>query len=158
MTVARAVMGAAVSRDGYIADDQDGVGPLFDRYGNGDVAWAFPGSPAESHSTRATADFMRAQYPSIGAVVIGRRLFDLTNGWNGVPAAGEIDSQALRLGLIDEVLMDLVPVVLGSGRPSFATGATNPPIQLSNPTRVVPGDRVTLLVDDVATSRGSDGP
>ena len=38
MTVGRAVMGAAVSRDGYIADDQDGVGPLFDRYGNGDVA------------------------------------------------------------------------------------------------------------------------
>jgi dihydrofolate reductase len=207
MTVGRAVMGAAVSLDGYIADDQDGVGPLFDWYGNGDVAWAFPGSPAESHSTRATADFMRAQYPSIGAVVIGRRLFDLTNGWNGVPAAGdhvvvvtheppdswehldtapftfvdgveagvatahalagerivdvaagEIGSQALGLGLIDEVVMNLVPVVFGSGRPFFATGATNPPIQLSNPTRVVPGDRVTHLVYDVATSRGSDGP
>jgi dihydrofolate reductase len=25
----------------------------------------------------------------VAAVVIGRRLFDLTNGWNGVPAAGE---------------------------------------------------------------------
>ena len=28
-------------------------------------------------------------YPRIGAVVIGRRLFDLTDGWDGVPAAGD---------------------------------------------------------------------
>jgi dihydrofolate reductase len=35
------------------------------------------------------ADFMRSQYRGMAAVVIGRRLFDLTNGWNGKPAAGE---------------------------------------------------------------------
>ena len=28
---------ATVSLDGFIADDNDGVGPLFDWYGNGDV-------------------------------------------------------------------------------------------------------------------------
>jgi hypothetical protein len=32
---------------------------------------------------------MQAVYPRIGAVVIGRRVFDLTDGWCGVPAAGE---------------------------------------------------------------------
>ena len=79
----------ASSLDGFIADDNDGVGPLFDWYGNGDVTWAFEGSSGESRSTQASADFMRSQYRDVAAVVIGRRLFDLTNGWNGVPAAGE---------------------------------------------------------------------
>jgi dihydrofolate reductase len=32
---------------------------------------------------------MRAHHANVAAVVIGRRLFDLTNGWNGQPAAGE---------------------------------------------------------------------
>ena len=40
-------MGAAVSLDGFIADDSDEVGPLFDWYGNGDVAWSFPGTDRE---------------------------------------------------------------------------------------------------------------
>jgi hypothetical protein len=36
----KTVMGAVVSLDGFIADaDDDGVGPLFDWYGNGDVTW-----------------------------------------------------------------------------------------------------------------------
>jgi hypothetical protein len=82
-------MGAVVSLDGFIADDNDGVGPLFDLYDNGDVTRSFPGSYGESRSTQASADFMRSQYRDLGVVVIGRRLFDLTNGWNGKPAAGE---------------------------------------------------------------------
>jgi hypothetical protein len=35
-------MGAVVSLDGFIADDRDGVGPLFDWYGNGGVASGRP--------------------------------------------------------------------------------------------------------------------
>jgi hypothetical protein len=72
-----------------MADDQDGVGPLFDWYGNGEVAWSFEGSDGESRSTQASADFMRSHYENLAVVVIGRRLFDLTNGWDGKPAAGE---------------------------------------------------------------------
>jgi hypothetical protein len=30
----KTIMGAVVSLDGYIADDRDQVGPLFDWYGN----------------------------------------------------------------------------------------------------------------------------
>jgi dihydrofolate reductase len=37
-------------------------------------------------------------------------------------AGGQIGSQALRLGLIDQVVVNQVPVVFGSGRPFFATG------------------------------------
>ncbi len=43
----KTIMGAIVSLDGFMADDNDGVGPLFDWLGN------------------------------------------ITNGWNGKPAAGE---------------------------------------------------------------------
>ena len=79
-----------MSLDGYIADVDDGFGPLFDWLGNGDVEWTW----TESHedvlrTTQASRDFMREVYPQIGVVVIGRRLFDLTDGWDGVPAAGD---------------------------------------------------------------------
>ena len=65
-------------------------------------------------------------------------------------AAGQIGGQALRLGLIDQVVVNLVPVVLGSGRPFFATGTLADPILFDNPSQVVQGDRVTHLVYDVA--------
>jgi dihydrofolate reductase len=197
----KAIMGAAaVSLDGFIADDNDGVGPLFDWLGNGDVAWSFPGSDDEVRTTRASADFMMSHYRDVAAVVIGRRVFDLTNGWNGKPAAGEhvfvvthepptdwehadtapftfvdgveeaiaaarefaggrdvdvaageIGGQALKLGLVDQVVVNQVPVVFGSGRPFFATGGpAEQPLRLENPTTIVPGDRVTHLVYDVS--------
>jgi dihydrofolate reductase len=201
----RTVMGAVVSLDGYIAFADDTVGPLFDWYGNGDVEWSF--TEDDSHqcrTTQASMDFMKAVYPSIGAVVIGRRLFDHTDGWSGVPAAGdhvfvvthspptdwkytatapftfvpegvaaaiaraqevagpdrvvdvgagEIGGQALRLGLIEQVVMNVVPVVFGSGRPFFGGMGPGETITLENPSRVVQGDRVTHLLYDVARDR-----
>ena len=67
-------------------------------------------------------------------------------------AAGEIGGQALRLGLIDQVVVNLVPAVFGSGRPFFATGPLEDPILLDNPSQIIRGDRVTHLVYDVATN------
>jgi hypothetical protein len=43
----------------------------------------------------------------------------------------------------------VVPVVFGSGRPFFATGTLPEPLELENPTTIVPGDRVTHLAFDV---------
>ena len=37
-------------------------------------------------------------------------------------------------------------MVFGSGRPVFATAGLAEPLRLENPTRIVPGDRVTNLV------------
>jgi dihydrofolate reductase len=195
----KTVMGAVVSLDGFMADDNDGVGPLFDWLVNGDVAWSFPGGDGELQTTQASADFMLDVYGDMAANVIGRRLFDLTNGWDGVPAAGEhvfvvthqpptdwehagtapftfvdgvekaiaaakefagdrvvdvaagqIGGQALKLGLIDQVVVNVVPVVFGSGRPFFATGDLTAPLLLQNPTTIVAGDRVTHLLYDVS--------
>jgi dihydrofolate reductase len=196
----KTIMGAAaVSLDGFIADDNDEVGPLFDWLGRGDVSWRLPGSQDEARSTQASADFMTSRYGNTAANVIGRRLFDLTSGWSGRPAAyehvfvvthqpttdwehaatapftfidgveraiaaarefagerdidvaaGQIGGQALELGLIDQVVMNVVPVVLGSGRPFFASGGLSEPLRLANPTTIVRGDRVTHLVYDVS--------
>jgi dihydrofolate reductase len=56
-------------------------------------------------------------------------------------AAGQIGGQVLELGLIDEVVVNQVPVVFGSGRPFFATGGLAEPLMFENPTTIVQGDR-----------------
>jgi dihydrofolate reductase len=64
------------------------------------------------------------------------------DGWIGV-AGGDIVRQLLDLGLVDEIRVDLVPVVLGKGVPFFGEIA-NAPIALDDP-EVTEGDRVTHL-------------
>jgi dihydrofolate reductase len=59
--------------------------------------------------------------------------------------AGTIARQCLELGLIDEVVVDLVPVVLGEGRPFFGK-LSLADVPLGDPTTCVQGDRVTHLV------------
>jgi dihydrofolate reductase len=201
--MARTVMSAIVSLDGYIADDDDGVGPLFDWFGNGDVEWTLGDTARPFRSTQASVDFMRELSGRSACEVIGRRLFDLTNGWNGVPAdgehvfvvtheaptgweyldsapftfvtegvaaaierarefagpdrdvsvmPGEIGGQALRLGLIDQVVMNVVPTVFGSGRPFFGAMGPGEKVLLEDPSRTVHGKRVTHFVYDVRRS------
>ena len=76
------VMHNVVSVDGYIADGNDDVGPLFQWYFNGDAELADGGSFKVS---RASAGYVRPMWDSIGSMVIGRHLFDLTNGWTARP-------------------------------------------------------------------------
>ena len=64
--------------------------------------------------------------------------------------AGTIAGQCLQLGLLDAVAIDLVPVVMGGGRPFFA-GLTVDDVLLGDPLVCVQGNRVTHLV--YATSR-----
>jgi len=47
-------------------------------------------------------------------------------------------------------VINLVPVLLGSGRRFFASGGPAGPLRLENPTTIVRGDRVTHLVYDVS--------
>jgi dihydrofolate reductase len=182
------VMHNVVSVDGFIADADDRVGPLFDWYGNGDVPIVEDGPFRVS---RASAEYVQAMWAGIGSMVIGRHLFDTTNGWEGSPpagehvvvvshrprpdgwhpeasyyfaddvteaitkarelagprtvavAAGDVGGQALALGLIDEVAMDVVPVVFGSGKRYF--GSVSAQHLLEDPHTVIQGDRVLHL-------------
>ena len=75
-----------VSVDGFIADAKDQVGPLFDWYVNGDVEIIDGG---EVKVSQASANYVKTMWAGIGSLVIGRHLFDTTNGWEGVPPAGD---------------------------------------------------------------------
>jgi dihydrofolate reductase len=65
--------------------------------------------------------------------------------------AGTIARQCLELGLLDAVAVDLVPVVMGQGRPFFGELATGD-VPLGDPVTCVQGDRVTHLVLPVTGS------
>ncbi len=58
-------------------------------------------------------------------------------------AAGDVGGQALARGLVDEVAMDVAPVVLGSGKRYF--GSIETQHLLEDPHVVVQGDRVLHL-------------
>src|SRR5439155_15523386 len=85
----KVIIQASMSLDGYIADPSDSVGPLFDWYGSGDVEVTGADPDRVFRVSAASADYLREVWANIGALVIGRRLFDLTNGWDGRPAVGE---------------------------------------------------------------------
>jgi dihydrofolate reductase len=60
-------------------------------------------------------------------------------------AGGTIARQCLELGLLDELAVDLVPVVMGEGNRPFFGRMTSEDILLDNPTTCIQGDRVTRL-------------
>lgn len=183
-----------MSLDGYIAYENGHVGPLFDWYGNGDVE-VVTGDGKRTHRLSAvSAEHVRRGDEEAGAYVIGRKLFDFTQGWGGVSPSGphvpvfvvthtkpdgwprpdanftivldgiesavaqataaagdkvvgvagpNLVQQCLNLGLLDEVRIDLVPVILGGGIPFFAN-LKDVPVILDGPT-LTEGTGVTHL-------------
>jgi len=170
----KVVLYASVSVDGFIAEDNDQPGPIFD--------WLSDGPD----------DYTRSSWGDIAVTVAGRHVFDLTDGWDGKPpadvphvvvvthrpppdgwdpaapfhfvdgiepalakaqelagdgtvevAAGDVGGQALAAGLVDEVAMDVAPVVLGSGKRYF--GSVDGRHLLEDPHVVVQGKRVLHL-------------
>lgn len=60
-------------------------------------------------------------------------------------SAGTIARQCLELGLLDEVVIELVPVVMGKGRPFFGELPVED-VPLDDPTVCIQGKQVTHLV------------
>jgi dihydrofolate reductase len=199
----KVVSSASVSLDGYMAHPDDSIDLLFDWYESGDVEVPTAVPELTFQLTPESAAYWREWTSGIGALVVGRRLFDITDGWGGrhplgVPvvvvthsepqdwahprdrtefvtdgvaaavararelagpdrnvgvAAGIIAGQCIELGLLDEVAMDLVPVVLGAGRPYF--GDAKGPFLLEDPHVLIRGKRATHLVMRVRRERDS---
>ncbi len=81
----KVIANLAMSLDGFIADPDDGCDELFGFYDNGDVTVEpREGWPDVPH-VRAERDLMREGVAGSGCHVIGRRLYDMTNGWDGHP-------------------------------------------------------------------------
>ena len=185
----KVVMYASVSVDGFVADENDQPGPLFDWLLNGDVPLDDSGALKVS---QASYDHTRPYWDQIGVTIAGRRVFDMTDGWDGTPpagvdhvvvvthrpapagwdpaapfhfvdgieaavataqelagdrivevAAGDVGGQMLAAGRVDEVRMDVVPVVFGSGKRYF--GSVEGQHLLEDPDAVIQGDRVLHL-------------
>jgi dihydrofolate reductase len=197
--VGTVIMHNVVSLDGFIADEDDAVGPLHDWYFSGDTPITEARDQGFDHSgvgvrfmvSGASADYVRSMWGSIGVIVMGRHLFDLVNGWEGDPPtgdhvvvvshrpkpdgwhpeasyhfvddvtaaiataqrlagertisvnAGDVGAQILAAGLVDEVAMDVVPVLFGSGKRYF--GSITGRHLLDDPHVVIPGERVLHL-------------
>jgi dihydrofolate reductase len=187
---------AVASLDGYIADEQDDPGPLFDWYYNGDHSLV--DEHVEFHGgtpfrvSAASAEYVKELWSRQSVIVLGRHLFDLTDGWKGHPpasdhavivshraqpegwypeasyhfvgsveeaiarakelagdgdigvCAGDVGGQALALGLVDVVAIDVVPVVFGRGKPYFGARG-DAPLLLEDPEVVIQGERVLHL-------------
>jgi dihydrofolate reductase len=188
---------AIMSLDGYVAKQDNTVGRLFDWLQNGEVAIPTPAGDITVHLGPASAEHWRRWVASLGVLVCGRTLFDVTAGWQGrhsldvpvvvvthhVPSdwvdahpgapfsfvtdgvraaiahaqeiagdrvvsvtGGTIARQCLELGLLDEVAVDLVPVVMGAGNRPFFGELASEDVLLGDPTTCVRGERVTHLV------------
>jgi dihydrofolate reductase len=76
--------GASMSLDGYIAGlGESGFEHLFKWYANGDVAVPTANPAMTLQMTPQSADHFRTIGETIGAIVVGRKLFDSTGGWGG---------------------------------------------------------------------------
>lgn len=78
----------SMSLDGFIADPSDGVEHLFGWYNNGDITVPTADARWTFHTSEASAGYLRKAFANIGALVAGRRLFDVAGGWGGNHPAG----------------------------------------------------------------------
>jgi dihydrofolate reductase len=81
--MAQVVANMSMSLDGFIADPHDDVGPLFDWYHAGAVTTPTASEQWSFRTDAASAEQLRDALSSVGALICGRRLFELTNAWGG---------------------------------------------------------------------------
>ena len=77
------VVNATMSVDGFVADEQDGINELFGWYGNGDIVLETAREDLSFSLSPEDAAFVKEFHGRLGALVVGRRLFDITDGWSG---------------------------------------------------------------------------
>jgi len=75
----------SMSLDGFVADRNDGVAEVFDWYfHSGDVEFHAGGSDPMTFKVSApSAEHLRRLWGELGAVLTGRRTFEVANGWGG---------------------------------------------------------------------------
>ncbi|WP_026402426.1 dihydrofolate reductase family protein [Actinomadura rifamycini] len=77
-----------MSLDGFVADPNDQVGELFDWYETGEINVPNPNETVSFQVDEAGAQMLRDLTENCGALVAGRRLFDIADGWGDKHPAG----------------------------------------------------------------------
>jgi dihydrofolate reductase len=77
-----------MSLDGFIAQPDDQPAELFDWYEAGDVSVSTPNEDISFKVDDASAEVLRDLTHDTGALIAGRRLFDIADGWNDNHPAG----------------------------------------------------------------------
>jgi dihydrofolate reductase len=80
-----------MSLDGFIAGPNDSAEQplgengmrLFNWYSSGDTEYVVPAGTMTVKVSKASAEMLREAYSKVGALVTGRKTFDITNGWGG---------------------------------------------------------------------------
>jgi dihydrofolate reductase len=70
-----------MSLDGYIADPKDDIGELFEWYQAGEVDIPNQNETVEMKVDDSSAELLREWTSNTGALIAGRRLFDIADGW-----------------------------------------------------------------------------
>lgn len=73
----------SMSLDGFVEDRRGSVRDLFAWYTAGGETTTMPGDERKFRTSEASAATLRDAIATTGAILCGRKLFDLTNGWNG---------------------------------------------------------------------------
>jgi dihydrofolate reductase len=83
--MAKVVAIMSMSLDGFVADANDGVDEVFDWYFSGDVevSTASATSGMTFHVSAPSADHLRGLQAEVGAMLTGRRTFEVADGWGG---------------------------------------------------------------------------
>jgi dihydrofolate reductase len=159
----KVITSITMSLDGFIAKPNDDVGELFKWYFSGETDIPIQDGRMTLKVSPRSAELLQDAIKATGAMVAGRRMFDVAHAWAGHPpftpcfivthnppqewikegspftfvtdgveraieqakaAAGEknvavatasITQQCLKAGLLDEINIDLAPVLLGDG-------------------------------------------
>jgi dihydrofolate reductase len=86
--MSKVIANMSMSLDGFIADPVDGIDQLFGWMGNGDVEVPTAVEWATFRMSPASAEYMRKALDGVGALIAGRHLFDITQGWGGTHPLG----------------------------------------------------------------------
>lgn len=171
----KVITNLSMSLDGFVAGPEDDVRRVFAWYSGGDTDYELPGTEMVFEISPQSAELLREMHGMTGALVTGRRTFDVANAWGGRPPLGvpvfvvthtipqewvhegspftfvtggiesavekakevagdknvavgaaSIAQQCIKAGLLDEIHVDLAPVLLGEGVRLFEHLGTEP--------------------------------
>ena len=88
--MAKVVALMSMSLDGYVADANDGVDEVFDWYFSGEIEIPISSPTMEMmfRVSQPSAEHLKGLIAEIGAMLTGRRTFEVADGWGGQHAWG----------------------------------------------------------------------